>query len=155
MRLLRTVVVEQPLGAVFDYLSDFTTTTQWDPGTVTTVRQHGNGGIGTTYLNTSTFPGRKTRLIYVVDEFVDRRLIRLRGQNKTVIAVDTMTFRPVVSGTEVTYTADFTFKGLPRFAAPLLKPAVERLGDQAEAGLRKALNQLRQSNPNPEESFRS
>jgi hypothetical protein len=50
MRLLRTVVVENPLGAVFDYLSDFTTTTQWDPGTVTTVRQHGNGGIGTTYL---------------------------------------------------------------------------------------------------------
>ena len=94
MRLLRTVVVEQPLGAVFDYLSDFTTTTQWDPGTVTTVRQHGNGGIGTTYLNTSTFLGRKTRLIYVVDEFVDRQLIRLRGQNKTVIAVDTMTLPP-------------------------------------------------------------
>ena len=45
-----------------------------------------------------------------------------------------MTFRPVVSGTEVTYTADFTFKGLSRFVAPLLKPAVERLGDQAEAG---------------------
>ena len=66
-----------------------------------------------------------------------------------------MTFRPVASGTEVTYTADFTFKGLPRFAAPLLKPAVEHLGDQAEAGLRKALNQLRQSNPNPEDSFRS
>ena len=55
MRLLRIVVVEQPLAAVFDYLSDFTTTTQWDPGTVTTVRQHGNGGIGTTYLNTSHF----------------------------------------------------------------------------------------------------
>ena len=69
MRLLRTVVVEAPLGAVFGYLSDFSTTTRWDPGTVTTVRQHGNGGIGTTYLNTSTFLGRKTRLTYVVDEF--------------------------------------------------------------------------------------
>jgi hypothetical protein len=68
MRLLRTVVVEKPLGPVFDYLSDFTTTTQWDPGTLTTVRQHGNRGIGTTYLNTSTFLGRKTRLTYVVDE---------------------------------------------------------------------------------------
>ena len=108
MRLLRTVVVEKPLGAVFDYLSDFTTTTQWDPGTLTTVRQHGKGGIGTTYLNTSTFLGRKTRLTYVVDEFVDRQLIRLRGENKTVMAVDTMTFRPVASGTEVTYTADFS-----------------------------------------------
>ena len=74
--------------------------------------------------------------------FVDRQLIRLRGENKTVIAVDTMTFRPMGSGTEVAYTADFTLKGLPRFVAPLLKPAFEHLGNQAEAGLRKALNQL-------------
>jgi hypothetical protein len=53
-----------------------------------------------------------------------------------------MTFRPVVSGTEVTYTADFTFKGLSRFVAALLKPAFEHLGNQAEASMRKALNQL-------------
>ena len=56
MKLHKTVVVEKPLDAVFDYLSDFTTTTEWDPGTVTTVRQHGNGGVGTTYLNTSHIP---------------------------------------------------------------------------------------------------
>ena len=31
MKLLRTVVVDKPLKDVFDYLSDFTTTTDWDP----------------------------------------------------------------------------------------------------------------------------
>ena len=31
MRLLGTVVVEKPLDTVFDFLSDFTTTVQWDP----------------------------------------------------------------------------------------------------------------------------
>ena len=66
MKLLKTVVVGKPLDAVFGYLSDFTTTTDWDPGTVTTVRRHGNGGVGTTYLNTSTFLGRTTQLTYVV-----------------------------------------------------------------------------------------
>ena len=142
MKLLKTVVAEKPLDAVFGYLSDFTTTTDWDPGTVTTVRQHGNGGVGTTYLNTSTFLGRTTQLTYVVDELVDQKLIQLRGENKTVIAVDTLTFRPVTSGTEVTYAAEFTFKGLSRIVAPLLKPAFERLGNEAEAGLRKALNRL-------------
>ncbi len=101
MKLLKTVVVEKPLDAVFGYLSDFTTTTDWDPGTVTTVRRHGNGGVGTTYLNTSTFLGRTTQLTYVVDELVDQQLIQLRGENKTVIAVDTLTFRSVASGTEV------------------------------------------------------
>jgi hypothetical protein len=109
---------------------------------VSTVRRHGNGGVGTTYVNTSTFLGRTTQLTYVVAEMVDQQLIQLRGENKTVIAVDTLIFRPVVSGTEVTYTAEFTFKGLSRIAAPLLKPAFERLGNEAEAGMRKALNRL-------------
>ena len=39
MKLLKTVVVEKPLDAVFGYLSDFTTTTDWDPGTVTSVQR--------------------------------------------------------------------------------------------------------------------
>ncbi len=142
MKLRKTVVVEKPLDAVFSYLSDFTTTTDWDPGTVSTVRRHGNGGVGTTYVNTSTFLGRTTQLTYVVDELVDQQLIQLRGENKTVTAVDTLTFRPVASGTEVIYTAEFTFKGLSRIAVPLLKPAFERLGNEAEAGLREALNRL-------------
>ena len=142
MKLLKTVVVEKPLDTVFGYLSDFTTTTDWDPGTVITVRRHGNGGVGTTYLNTSTFLRRTTQLTYVVDELVDQQLIQLRGENKTVIAVDTLTFRPVASGTEVVYAAELTFKGLSRIAAPLLKPAFERLGNEAEAGMRKALNRL-------------
>jgi hypothetical protein len=142
MKLLRTVVVNKPLKAVFDYLSDFTTTTDWDPGTVITMREHGNGGIGTTYLNTSRFLGRTTELTYIVEELADQQIIQLRGQNQTVTAVDTMTFRPVPSGTEVTYTAEFTFKGLSRLAAPLLKLAFERLGNEAEAGMRQALNRL-------------
>ena len=142
MKLLKTVVVGKPLDAVFSYLSDFTTTTDWDPGTVTTVRRHGNGGVGTTYLNTSTFLGRTTQLTYIVREFIPGKRIRLRGENKTVIAVDTLTFRPVASGTEVTYAAEFTFKGPSRFLAPLLRPAFERLGKQAQAGMRQALNQL-------------
>jgi Polyketide cyclase / dehydrase and lipid transport len=142
MKLLKTVVAGKPLDAVFSYLSDFTTTTDWDPGTVATVRQHGDGGVGTTYLNTSTFLGRTTQLTYIVREFIPAKRIRLRGENKTVTAVDTLTFRPVTSGTEVTYAAEFTFKGLSRIVAPLLKPAFERLGNEAEAGLRKALNRL-------------
>jgi hypothetical protein len=142
MRLQKTVVVDKPLDAVFGYLSDFTSTTEWDPGTVATVNHHGDGGVGTTYLNTSTFLGRQTQLAYVVREFIPGELIRLRGENKTVIAVDTMSFRSVDAGTEVTYTAEFTFKGPSRLLAPLLRPAFERLGTEAETGMHKALSQL-------------
>ncbi len=106
MRLQKTVIVAKPLDAVFNYLSDFTTTTEWDPGTVATVNHHGDGGACTTYLNTSTFLGRKTQLTYIVGEFIPGKRIQLRGENKTVMAVDTMTFRSIDAGTEVNYTAE-------------------------------------------------
>lgn len=83
-----------------------------------------------------------TRLACTVEELDDQQFIQLRGQNKTVLAVDTITFRPAPSGTEVTCTAEFTFKGLSRFTAGLLRPAFKRLGNQAAAGLRQALNRL-------------
>jgi uncharacterized protein YndB with AHSA1/START domain len=139
MKLQRTVIVDKPLEKVFAYLSDFTTTTEWDPGTVTTVLDRGDGGIK---HNTSVFLGRKTQLTYVLRELVPGQRIRLQGENQTVIATDTMSFRGVETGTEVTYAAEFTFKGPARFIAPLLRPALERLGHQAEAGLREALGRL-------------
>jgi Polyketide cyclase / dehydrase and lipid transport len=142
MKLLRTVVVAKPLGPVVGYLSDFTTSTEWDPGTIRTWREKGDGGVGTVYRNTSTFLKRTTELTYVVEELVDQRLIRLRGENKTVVSVDTMTFAAVAAGTEVAYGVEFTFKGPARFVAPLLKPALERLGNEAEAGIRAALERL-------------
>ena len=147
MRLERTVIVEKPLDKVFAYLSDFTTTTEWDPGTVKTVRASGDGGFGTEYLNTSTFAGRQTQLTYVVEDLVPNRHIALRGENTTVIAHDTMTFRERsddagVANTEVTYTADFTFKGIARLIAPFMKPALTRLGNEAESGMSAALAKL-------------
>jgi uncharacterized protein YndB with AHSA1/START domain len=147
VRLRRTVTVQKPLEDVFAYLSDFTTTTEWDPGTVRTVRTAGSGAIGTEYQNTSTFAGRKTQLTYVVQDLVPNRRIALRGENKTVIAEDTMTFSevgsdPALSQTEVTYTADFTFKGINKLIAPFMKPAFTRLGNEAENGMAAALDRL-------------
>ena len=53
-----------------------------------------------------------------------------------------MSFRLVDGDTEVTYGAEFTFKGPARYIAPLFRPALERLGQHAQAGLYQALNKL-------------
>jgi uncharacterized protein YndB with AHSA1/START domain len=142
MRLCRIITVTKPVDEVFAYLSDFTTTTEWDPGTVKTVRTAGDGGVGTEYANTSTFAGRETQLAYVVHELIPNQRIALRGENKTVIARDTMTFRTTGSDTVVTYTANFTFKGIARLIAPLLRPAFARLGNEAQTGMAAALRRL-------------
>lgn len=143
MKIERTVEVDRPVAVVFAYLSDFTTTTQWDPGTVRTTLIQGDGGVGTTYHNTSSFNGRETELVYEVTDLVPNELFALRGENKTLVARDTMRFEATPSGgTRMTYTADFTFKGLAKLIAPLLGPAFKKLGDEAEQGLHDTLGSL-------------
>lgn len=140
MRITRTVASRRSAAEVFAYLSDFSTTTQWDPGTVSTERLSGDGGVGTRYSNTSKFNGRQTHLIYEVIEFVPGERIRLRGENDSITAIDTITVSPVFDGARITYDADFTFKGIAAIAAPFLRGAFRKLGDEAAVGLRKALS---------------
>ncbi len=142
MKIERTITTDRPIEQVFAYLSDFTNTTEWDPGTVRTELESGDGGIGSSYHNVSTFMGRETELTYTVVELIPNERISLRGVNKTVTAQDTMSFRPVNGGTEVSYAADFEFSGVARYLGPLLKPALNRLGDEAEAGMTQALAAL-------------
>lgn len=142
MEIVRTVTVDRPIDQVWGYLSDFSHTTDWDPGTVRTERTSGDGGVGTRYHNVSKFLGRQTELDYVVDEFVPNEKLALRGENATVVAHDTMTFSGSSERTTVTYRAGFDFKGISKLAAPLLAPALRKLGDEAETGLRQALTQL-------------
>lgn len=142
MIVRREVTTPAAIETVFAYLSDFTTTTQWDPGTVRTVLVRGDGGVGTEYRNTSRFGGRTTELTYVVTRRQPPGLIALRGENGTVIAEDTMTLERVPDGTRVTYTARFTFKGVWRLVSPFLGGAFRRLGDEAESGMRAALAAL-------------
>lgn len=143
----RTVDTTAPPESVWAYLSDFSTTTEWDPGTVRTVRVSGNGGVGTTYENTSEFNGRVTELVYTVVEHREPDRIVLRGQGEQVVATDTITLTPLGTGTRVHYRAELTFTGPLRFVEPLLGlPLLDRpfrkLGDEAERGLREALARL-------------
>ncbi len=142
MELRRTVLTSADPTRVFAYLSDFTHTTEWDPGTVRTTKSSGDGGLGTEYHNVSRFLGRETSLTYTVVEHAAPTRFALRGENSTVVAHDSMEMRAAGAGTEVTYAASFEFKGLARLLAPLLRPALTRLGNEAEKGLAEALGRL-------------
>ncbi len=143
MRIDRTVETSSPTPEVFAFLADFTTTEQWDPGTVRTERISGDGGVGTAYANTSRFLGRNTDLTYVVEVYEPGSRVVLRGENRTVVAHDTMTFVPTATGgTSVRYVAEFDLKGMARMVAPLLTPAFTRLGDDASAQMRATLDRL-------------
>lgn len=138
----RTIVAAKPVSTVFAYLADFANAEEWDAGTVRCRRLQGDGGVGTTYENVSSFRGRETTLVYETLELVpDQRLV-LRGENKTVISLDTLTFDPAPEGTRVTYEADFTFKGLAKLATPFVGRSLQKLGDDAEQSMTAALARL-------------
>jgi len=124
---------------LFAYFSDFTSTNEWDPNTVKTSLISGDGGVGTKYSNTSAFNGRESSLVYEVIEYHPNQLIRLRGENKSLVAVDTMSIEELNGIRRFTYEARFTFKGIAKIAAPFLKKAFDKLATDAEEGLKKVL----------------
>jgi carbon monoxide dehydrogenase subunit G len=135
-----SVDTERPPEAAFAYLSDFSTTEQWDPGVLEAERL-GDGpiGEGTAFRLVAAFMGRRTTLTYRIVEFDPPNAVTFRGENATVISLDRITFEPSATGTHIVYDADLKLKGLMRIADPLLALAFKRVGDRALAGMRKAI----------------
>lgn len=75
----RTVTVDKPIATVWAYLSDFSTSEQWDPPSVSTTRTSGDGGVGTVYQNTSKLLGAQTEVTYTVTEHVEQERLQLQA----------------------------------------------------------------------------
>ena len=132
---------QQPREDVFAYLSDFSTTKEWDPGVVEAERLNGAAvGEGTEFRLIAEFLGRKTSLTYRIVDYDPPHAVTFLGENGAVISRDTMSFEETAEGgTRITYDADLALKGLFRIADPLLRLAFKRVGDSALAGLRRTL----------------
>lgn len=137
--LTATVVTQKPIEEVFAYMSDFRNSPDWDPASLSMDRISGDGGLGTQYKNVTEFNGNKTTVMYSVTDFRVNDRVEIRGENNTLHAVDTMVFRRTSAGTQFTYTAVFTFKGIYRLVSPFLRPAFNKLEAGAERGLREKL----------------
>ncbi|MEJ7834286.1 MAG: SRPBCC family protein [Nocardioides sp.] len=140
MHVERTFTVPLPPEAVFAYLSDFTNTNEWDPGTIETKRTGGDGGIGTTYANISEFMGRRVELDYETITHEQPTKVQFRGRNKSATATDSLTFTAAGAGTSIHYRADFVFSTLVNLVAPiLLRGKLERLADETVEQIQRAL----------------
>lgn len=124
----------------FAYLSTFEHTPEWDPGTpVVNKLSDGPVAVGHRYHAEAEFRGKRQALTYEVIELTASR-IRLRGENKAVISVDTIDVSPDASGCKVDYTAEFTLKGWRKIAEPIARPAFNSLAGPAMDGMKKTLD---------------
>ena len=135
----RTITVDRPPEAVWEFLADFTTTEEWDPPTVSTERTSGDGGVGTTYHNVAKYRGLRTEVDYVVTQYVEGSCLQLRGAATGLELVDTFTVqRTPTGGSRVTYEVRFT----PRQEVGFELPSLTALGDVAAESLQDSLEQL-------------
>ena len=139
-RYVASVETTRPPHEAFAYLSDFSTTQEWDPGVVA-ARRLDDGPVrqGSEFELQARFLGRTNVLVYRIVEFTPGKAVTLRGENATVVSLDRISFETTGSATRVTYDAELTLKGPLRVADPLLGLAFTRVGDRALSGLRATL----------------
>jgi carbon monoxide dehydrogenase subunit G len=138
----RTFTTTSPPDAVYAYLADFANAEEWDPGTVECSRTSGDGGVGTTYRNVSSFLGRKTTLEYTAEELNAPSSVHFVGRNEQFEGHDRLRFEASGAGTQVTYDAEFLFKGASKLAAPLVSLYLPSLATKTVAQLRRSLDNL-------------
>ena len=140
MHVERIFTVDRPVEEVFAFLSDFENTEQWDPGTVSTRRTSGDGGIGTTYRNRSTFLGRTVELDYETIGYDPPTFFACRGVNGRTTATDLMTFTPDGDRTQIRYRAEFDFpKPFGLVAGLVLRRPIDTVADETVAQIRASL----------------
>lgn len=129
-----------PPTRAFDYLADFSSSEEWDPGVVEAQRlDEGAVGVGSKFRVVSRFAGRDVPLQYEIVELDPGRKVVLRAESKTVVSLDTISFAPREGGSSVTYDADLRLKGVAKLLDPVLAVLFRRIGDQARDGLRRVL----------------
>ncbi|MFL6059698.1 MAG: SRPBCC family protein [Marmoricola sp.] len=138
----RTITVPTAPDRVWEYLADFTRSTEWDPPTVRTTRESGDGGVGTRYLNPSRVAGREVEITYTVRTFEPGHELSLVGENPSLETLDTIRLTPEGTGTRVQYTATFSPRGAAKLVEPLLPLGLARLADRTSDRLEECLRNL-------------
>jgi carbon monoxide dehydrogenase subunit G len=142
MARYRTVIDSpKPREELFPYLADFSNAAEWDPGVVSATRaDDGEVRIGSAFDLVAAFMGRETPLRYVVTALDPPRSVTFRGENSSVVSLDTITFADRPEGTRVTYDADLQLKGARKIGDPVLRLLFGKIGDKARDGLRELVD---------------
>ncbi|MBX3129050.1 MAG: SDR family NAD(P)-dependent oxidoreductase [Polyangiaceae bacterium] len=137
----RTIEVRRPLAECFAFAADFAHIASWDPGVARSDRlDDGGPGVGSRYRVHVRFAGRSVPMSYVIEEWQPPRRVVLRGTSESVRALDEIRFEPSATGTRIDYRANIELTGAVGLLSPLLASTLQRVGDDALAGLSAALD---------------
>jgi len=144
---LATIDVPVPAAEAFDYLAEFSTTQEWDPGVETAEMVTALPvALGSRFHLVTKVAGRAVPLGYEIIAYDRPNRVTVRAENASTISEDTITFTEVAGPdgssdphTSVRYEAGLELKGAYRVLTPVIGLMFQRIGDRAAAGLRATL----------------
>lgn len=145
VHIVREFDVPCAQDAAVAYLADFAHAVEWDPGTVSCVR-NGDASVpvlpGATWTNTSKVLGRETKLQYELVTLEPDHVV-LQGSNDTADSTDDIHVTALDGGrSTIRYAATITFKGVARFADPLMQLVFKKVADDTVRDMTAALTRV-------------
>jgi carbon monoxide dehydrogenase subunit G len=139
-----TIQSKHPIDKVFEYLADFASAKEWDPGVLEASRAHdGPAECGSIYNLVSKFLWARVLLRYEIVEMDRPKRVVLRANGGGFSVSDTITFQENSAGTAVRYEASLIFSGLSNALSPLMQLVFNGVGSKAAEGLTTVLNMSR------------
>jgi len=143
-RYRATILVPNPVAEAFAFVSDFRNAARWDPRVAGAAKvTEGPVRTGTRFLLASRMLGKELALPYEVRELEPERRLVLAGRTRLLRYRDEITFEAAggdgAGGTRLTYDAHLALRGILALGNPLLGLVFDRIGDDAVAGIGRAL----------------
>jgi dehydrogenase/reductase SDR family member 12 len=140
-RLVEQRWVARPQREVFAYTADFSNIQDWDPGVMSSNKiTDGPVGLGTRYELEVRFGSGTSPMIYEITVYEPDHRVVLAGSGEKLLATDEIRFATHDNMTVIDYTADLSFLNFFKYLGPLLRPRLEKVGEDALNGLVKALD---------------
>mgnify|MGYP006164418009 CR=1 FL=1 len=141
VKYIATIESHQPQGAVFDYLSDFSSARDWDPNIESAARiDSGPIREGSQFKLVSNFLGRHVELVYEITQIEAPTMFVVRADGGGFYSEDTILVEAQAGGCTVQYQAVLGFRGFGRLFSPLWQIIFNRIGGKAKTGLNDHLN---------------
>jgi len=140
--LHETIRVDRPAREVFAYVANFSTCEQWDSTAIEATRLNdGPLGVGSRFKVVCSAPVGTLSLDYEIVDYVPDVKVVLLGRSRFFTVQDTITITPTVTGCELVYTAEFTWRPLIAPFAERFQDGLERMGRASvQQGLKRALD---------------
>lgn len=137
------ITTSASVDQAFAYLAQFDNTQHWDPGVSSAhALTEGPPALGSRFAVTVELGAGPEELAYEIVEFDSPHRVVLVADGSKFVSHDEISIAASGSGSEVTYQAKLTLKGLMKIGAPFAGRALRTAGDAAVAGLERELARL-------------